>query len=110
MHGDSRDVSSSSDSIECRSVISIEETYAGRESSESPDRQLMQVVYRNVDQDITTIEHHWRQPGSIMPHLEVYQHNHDLRLVTRSGGTAVPSREAQQLVRAEAAAQQVRHP
>jgi hypothetical protein len=70
----------------------------------------MRVVYRHVDQNIATIEHHWRRPGSIVPQLEEYQHNHDLRLVTTSGGTAVPSREAQQLARAEATARQVRDP
>ena len=110
MHGDSRDVSSGSGSIDRRSVISIEETYAGAEPSESRDRQLMRVVYRHMDQNLTVIEHHWRQPGSIMPQLEIYQHDHDLRLVTTSDGAAVPSRKAQQLVRAEDTARQVRDP
>ena len=106
----STDVSSGSGSIDCRTVISIEETYADEESSEVLDRQLMQVVYRHVDQNVTVIEHHWRRPGSIMPQLEVYQHDHDLRLVTTSGGAAVPPREAQQLVRAEATTRQVKDP
>ena len=70
--------------------------------TESQDRQLMRVVYRHMDQNVTTIEHHWRQPGSIIPQLDVYEHNHDLRLVTAAGGTAVPSHAAAQLVRAEA--------
>lgn len=103
-------MSSGSGSIDCRTVISIEETYADEESSEVLDRQLMQVVYRHVDQNVTVIEHHWRRPGSIMPQLEVYQHDHDLRLVTTSGGAAVPPREAQRLVRAEATTRQVKDP
>ena len=74
------------------------------------DRQLMRVVYRHMNQNMTVIEHHWRRPGSIMPQLEVYQHDHDLRLVTTSGGAAVPPRGAQQLVRAEATTWQVKDP
>jgi hypothetical protein len=83
---------------------------AGAESLGSSDRQLMRVVYGHMDQNITRIERHWRRPGSITPQLEVYHHDHDLRLVTPSGGTAVPSREAQQLARAEATAWRVRDP
>ncbi len=106
-HRHSTDGSSGDGSIDRRTVISIEEAYAGTEAS---DRQLMRVVYRHMDKNVTMIEHHWRRPGSIVPQLEVYLHDHDLRLVTTSGGAAVPSRDAQQLVRAGATARQVMDP
>jgi hypothetical protein len=67
----------------------------------------MRVVYRQLDENVTTIEHHRRQPCSIIPQLDVYEHNRELMLVTDRGGSAVKPNAAAQLISAEAAAQQV---
>lgn len=85
-------------------VTGIDETYP---ASESDDRQLVRIVYSDLDQNVTTVEHHWRLRGSILPQLEVFHHDHELMAVTAADGAAVVQKVAAQLIRAEDATRQV---
>lgn len=71
------------------------------ETSDTENMQLVRIVYSGLDENVTTVEHHWRLPSSITPQLEVYHHDHELMAVTSADGAAVLQKAAAQLIRAE---------
>lgn len=84
-------------------VLQIADIFEGPPSEQ---KQLTRVTYRGLDEDVTTIERHWRLPGSIMPRLDAISHAHELMTVATTAGTLLQRSDAVRLVQAEDAARE----
>lgn len=79
-------------------VLQIADIFEGPPSEQ---KQLMRVTYRGLDENVTTIERHWRLPGSIMPRLDAISHAHELMTVATTAGTPLQRCDEVRLVQAE---------